>query len=68
MLQMRVTKIKQRVVFDGANRIHREDFQRFRETRSWRDSPFQYILEYPYETIPQLCTSRILDYYLKPLK
>ena len=64
-LSMRMKSTKTQVTFDPAKKAHRKDFQTFRETGSWKHSPFQYVLDYPYESIPQMCTSRILDYCLK---
>ena len=56
---------RQIVKFDATDRVHRNDFNLFREAGSWKYSKFQYDLEFPYESIPHMCTSKVLDYYLK---
>jgi hypothetical protein len=64
MYPMRTMISKTDVAFDAANDLHRADFQKFRETGSWKHSPNRYILEYPFDSIPQMCITKILDFYL----
>jgi hypothetical protein len=59
-----VKRAREAVKFDVTNRKHREDYNTFRETGSWKHSPYSFDLEFPYETIPHMCTSKLLEYYL----
>lgn len=59
-----VKRTREAVRFDVTNRKHREDYNIFRETGSWKHSPYSFDLEFPHETIPQMCTSKLLEYYL----
>ena len=51
--------------FDATNREHRHDYNLFRKQGSWKNSNFLYDLEFPFDSIPHMCTSRLLDFYLE---
>jgi len=51
--------------FDATNREHRNDYNLFRKQGSWKNSKNLYDLEFPFDSIPHLCTSKLLDFYLE---
>ena len=51
--------------FDATNREHRHDYNLFRKQGSWKNSNFLYDLEFPFDSIPHMCTSKLLDFYLE---
>lgn len=63
-IAMRMVTTKTRTTFDPNNKDHRADFAIFRHNGSWAHSKNQYVLEYPFETIPSMITSKLLDFYL----
>ena len=51
--------------FDALNREHRNDYNLFRKQGSWKNSKNLYDLEFPFDSIPHMCTSKLLDFYLE---
>lgn len=61
-----VTKRSREFVrFDASNPEHRQEYKRFRDSGSWKMNKYTFDLEFPYETIPHLCTSKLLEFYLE---
>lgn len=61
-----VMKTQREIVkFDASNPKHRKDYFEFRNTGSWSHSKFQYDLEFPFDSVPHMCTSKLLDFYLE---
>jgi hypothetical protein len=58
-----VLKAPTAVRFDANNAEHREFFHNFRVNRSWKGAP-RFKLEDSFPGIPEMITSRMLDYYM----
>jgi hypothetical protein len=54
---------KQRVFFNPANPVHMKDYALFVKTANWRNG-CNYFLEDPYQDIPTMINSKIINHVL----
>ena len=53
------------VVFDAANRQHRQWYYQFQETRSWGNCPVRFILPSEEGDLVSMVNRQLLEYYTK---
>jgi len=52
------------VPFDPANSAHRRAVNTYVRTGGWGSTPMRFLLETPYLDVPNMVSSRLLNYYL----
>ena len=56
---------RQWVVFDAANKQHREWFMDFQSNRSWKDCPVRFIVSDDHGDLLTMIQRKLLAYYTK---